>query len=101
MGMRAGSNRSLALTNVVTTMKQIDLDTAKADFLSLVDSVSKGETFVITISGKPVAKLSPLAEPERKKIKFGALKGKIHMPDDFDAPLPDWLLDAFEGKDEK
>jgi len=82
-------------------MKEIDLDTAKADFLSLVESVSGGETVVITISGKPVAKLSPLAEPKRTKIKFGALKGKLHVPDDFDAPLPDWLLDAFEGKDEK
>ena len=30
--------------------------------------------------------------------KPGALKGKIWVADDFDE-TPDWLLDAFEGKD--
>lgn len=28
---------------------------------------------------------------------FGALKGKIRIADDFDAPLPDEVLRAFEG----
>ncbi len=27
----------------------------------------------------------------------GSMRGQIHIPDDFDDPLPDWLLDAFEG----
>ncbi len=30
--------------------------------------------------------------------KPGALKGKIWVADDFDE-TPDWLIDAFEGKD--
>jgi hypothetical protein len=34
----------------------------------------------------------------RPKIKFGLMKGRIWMADDFNDPLPDWLLDAFEGK---
>ena len=30
----------------------------------------------------------------------GGLEGKIRIAPDFDDPLPDDLLDAFEGKDE-
>lgn len=34
------------------------------------------------------------APPRRR---FGQLKGKLHIGDDFDEPLPDDLLDLFEG----
>lgn len=34
----------------------------------------------------------------RKPRQPGALKGKIWIADDFDV-TPDWLIDAFEGKD--
>ena len=32
-------------------------------------------------------------------IRIGTMKGLLQIPSDFDAPLPDDLLDAFEGKD--
>ncbi|WP_193099264.1 hypothetical protein [Burkholderia sp. Z1] len=31
-------------------------------------------------------------------IQFGVLQGQAWIADDFDAPLPDYLLDAFEGR---
>ncbi|KWF64772.1 hypothetical protein [Burkholderia pseudomultivorans] len=31
-------------------------------------------------------------------VRFGVLRDQIRIPDDFDAPLPDDLLDAFEGR---
>ncbi|MCA8030866.1 hypothetical protein [Burkholderia cepacia] len=30
-------------------------------------------------------------------VRFGVLQGQARIADDFDAPLPDYLLDAFEG----
>ena len=27
----------------------------------------------------------------------GSMQGIFHVPDNFNDPLPDWLLDAFEG----
>ena len=27
----------------------------------------------------------------------GSMRSLIHVPDNFNDPLPDWLLDAFEG----
>jgi prevent-host-death family protein len=81
-------------------MKQINLYEAKTQLSSLVDRAAKGESFVIAKSGTPVARLVPLAEPvpEKKKIRFGGMEGKIFIPDDFDWSTPQWLMDAFEGK---
>jgi hypothetical protein len=41
-----------------------------------------------TLQGKP--------KPARK---LGTFAGQVITPEDFDAPLPDEILDAFEGKD--
>jgi prevent-host-death family protein len=80
--------------------KQVNIYEAKTQLSKLVDKASKGESFVIAKAGTPLARLVPLNDGDRpkKKIAFGSMKGKIWMADDFDAPLPDELLDLFEGK---
>jgi len=48
--------------------------------------------------GKAEAKIVAVdAETKPKKI-IGLLKGKIHVPDDFDEPLSDEIIAEFEGK---
>ncbi len=70
---------------------------AKAHLSELIDKAEAGEEVVITRHGRPVAKLiGAAAKPERRKL--GQLKGQIIIRDEFYAPLPDDLLDAFEGK---
>jgi antitoxin (DNA-binding transcriptional repressor) of toxin-antitoxin stability system len=59
--------------------------------------VARGEEIVIAKSGKPIARLMPLAEV-RSNRRLGGLAGKLQIPEDFDAPLPDDVLDAFEGR---
>ncbi len=78
-------------------MEVINIHEAKTNLSRIVESVSQGEGVIIAKAGKPVARLMPLAAPKRT-IKFGVLAGQISVPDDFDAPLPDELLDLFEGK---
>lgn len=39
----------------------------------------------------------PSASPHRR---FGSMVGQFVVPDDLDAPLPDDVLDAFEGKED-
>jgi prevent-host-death family protein len=87
----------------VKPIKQVNIYEAKTQLSRLVDQASKGESFVIAKAGVPVARLVPLEHTDepKKKFKFGTMKGKIWMADDFDAPLPDWLLDAFEGKSDE
>jgi antitoxin (DNA-binding transcriptional repressor) of toxin-antitoxin stability system len=63
----------------------------------LVDAAASGEEIVIAKAGKPAARLVPM---ERVKVarRFGGLKGKVRIAEDFDAPLPDDVIAAFEGR---
>lgn len=80
-----------------TTM-QVNIYEAKTRLSELVEQASQGETIVIAKAGTPLAKLVPLHEGPKRKIRFGTMKGEIEIADDFDAPLPDDILDAFEGR---
>ena len=51
---------------------------------------------MIAKAGKPAAMLVPVP-PQKNVRKPGAMKGKIRIANDFDAPLPDDLQAAFEG----
>jgi hypothetical protein len=48
---------------------------------------------VIVVEDEPVADVAPARSPRR----FGTLAGQFVVPDDFDAPLPEDVLSAFEG----
>lgn len=71
---------------------------AKAQFSKLLRRATAGEEITITKWGVPVARLVS-AEWHKRKRQLGFYEGTIMIPDDFDAPLPDEILDAFEGKE--
>ncbi len=67
-------------------MKTIQVGRFKAELSSILEAVQKeGETFVIAFGKqhKKIAMLVPYAE-EKKARRFGQLKGKVVIPDDFD-----------------
>ncbi|MEX3858656.1 prevent-host-death family protein [Paraburkholderia youngii] len=78
-------------------MQTVNIHEAKSQFSRLVDAAASGEEIVIAKAGKPAARLVPMeyAKPVRR---FGGLKGKVRIADDFDAPLPDDVIAAFEGR---
>jgi prevent-host-death family protein len=51
--------------------KQMSVDQARKQFSALLDEVSKGASFVIAKSGKPVALLSPIEPRKRDKSRIG------------------------------
>jgi prevent-host-death family protein len=75
----------------------VNIHEAKTQLSRLVEEVEGGREIVIARAGRPVARLVPLATPVRRK-QLGLLRGKIRVSADFDAPLPDEVLAAFEGK---
>ena len=74
-------------------MRVVNIHQAKTHLSKLVEEVEEGEEVIIARAGKPVARLVPLQRPRR----LGLLQGRITVPDDFDAPLPEEVLAAFEG----
>jgi len=74
----------------------INIHDAKTHLSRIVDDVAAGAEVVIAKAGKPMARLVPL-EPKVRPKKLGLLKGRIKVPDDFNAPLPPEVLADFEG----
>jgi prevent-host-death family protein len=78
-------------------MKQVNIHEAKTQFSRLLRRVAAGEEITIMNRGVPVARLVPVPAPEPMR-KLGAYRGTLKITDDFDAPLPDEILDLFEGR---
>ena len=78
-------------------MTKVNVYDAKTNLSRLLDRAAAGEEIVITRHGRPVAKLGPI-RPRKKPRKLGTMKGEIKVSKDFDAPLPDEILAAFEGR---
>jgi prevent-host-death family protein len=70
---------------------------AKTNLSQLVDRAAAGEEIVIAKNGVPQARLVPLARHPSPR-QPGGWEGRVQMADDFDAPLPPELLEAFNGK---
>lgn len=79
--------------NVHETMT-VNVHEAKTHFSKLLARVSAGEEIVIAKAGKPVARLVPVNEKPLDRVP-GSAKGKVWMAPDFDAPLPDEIVDLF------
>lgn len=73
---------------------------AKTQLSRLLRRVATGEEITIANRGVPVARLIPVP-PEKTQRVLGIFRGQFTVPDDFDAPLPDDLLDLFEGRTPK
>ncbi len=69
---------------------------AKTNLSRLLDEVLEGGDVVIARGNRPLARLIPY-RGEKAVRRPGWMKGKIRMADDFDAPLPDDILDSFEA----
>jgi prevent-host-death family protein len=78
-------------------MRTVNIHAAKTQLSRLVDAAAAGEEIIIAKSGKPLARLGPLVDLQRRR-RLGALAGKLRVPEDFDAPLPDEVIDTFEGR---
>nr|HID14694.1 type II toxin-antitoxin system Phd/YefM family antitoxin [Anaerolineae bacterium] len=62
--------------------------------------MATGEEIIIAKANKPIARLVPFVQEQPKRTP-GSARGKIWVAPDFDAPLPDDILAAFEGQDEE
>lgn len=78
-------------------MLNVTVDEIQRDPLKYLRQVEAGETLVIVRSDKAIAELRPIARSKQLR-PFGLCAGEFTVPDDFDAPLPEDLLNTFEGR---
>lgn len=76
---------------------QVNVDEIKKNWPAYLQRVEAGETLVLLKAGKPVAELKPVAPVSGPLRPFGLCVGEFSVPDDFDEPLPETVLGAFEA----
>ena len=89
---------SCANTLVETSFMPIEVNIheAKTHLSKLLHQVMAGEEVIIAKSGVAIARIVPIV-PKKEKRMPGSAKGKFVVPDDFDAPLPEHVLNLFEN----
>jgi prevent-host-death family protein len=78
-------------------METINIHQAKTNLSRLLVRVELGEEIIIANRGVPIAKLVPFRTALDRSASLGQDRGKFVVPDDFNAPLPEEILAAFEG----
>jgi len=76
----------------------VSTEEMQSELPSLIESVKQGETVLITEANQLIAEVKPIAQPKSVGMRpFGLCAGEFVVPDDFDAPLPDDVLESFEA----
>lgn len=75
-------------------MYSLEIPEGQAEFAELLRRVLKGEEVIISQAGTPIVRIVPISEQTLPRIP-GLDRGKVTISSDFDAPLPDDILNAF------
>jgi prevent-host-death family protein len=76
----------------------ITITEAKSQLSRLIREIQDGGQIVIGNAGKPVAILTAYSETQERRELGGWEHEDVWIADDFNAPLPDDLQAAFEGR---
>ncbi|MBI3924293.1 MAG: type II toxin-antitoxin system Phd/YefM family antitoxin [Armatimonadetes bacterium] len=79
-------------------MNMVNIGEAKAHLSEVLRRVEKGETILLARRNRPIAELRPIQEPRSELRPWGLCQGEFVVPSDFNDPVPDDVLDAFEGR---
>jgi antitoxin (DNA-binding transcriptional repressor) of toxin-antitoxin stability system len=79
----------------VVMAMNITLEEASTNLLAWLEQVDRGEEITILKEGRAIARLVPPFQPLPPRVP-GTAAGLITIAPDFDDPLPDDILEAFE-----
>jgi len=78
------------------SMAVVNIHEAKTQLSRLLARVEGGEEIIIARAGRAIARLIPMESAPTQR-QPGSAHGLFTVPDDFDAPLPYEIVDAFES----
>jgi len=78
-------------------MIRVNIADAKAGFSRYLERVENGEIVILCRRNVPIAEIRPIARLPEKPRPVGIDRG-MAIPPSFFEPLPDDLLDAFDGR---
>ena len=75
-------------------IKKVNTHETKTHLSRILAEVENGMEVIICRAGKPIARIIPENKPLRKRTP-GSAKNVIRITEDFDASLPDDILDSW------
>jgi len=78
-------------------MVEVSVEEILQNLPAYLQRVEAGETLIIVRAGQPVAEVKPVVGRPETLRPFGLCAGEFSVPEDFDAPLPEDILHAFES----
>lgn len=79
-------------------MNPISIEDIQRDPLAFLQRLEAGEALVIVRGETPLAEVKPVPPPRTEPRPYGLCAGQFTVPADFDDPLPEEILRAFEGR---
>jgi len=73
---------------------EVNIHEAKTHLSKLIERVTLGEEVIIAKAGRPIARLVAI-KPKRSLRPLGLARGEFVVPEDFDAPMPDFEEDFY------
>ena len=77
---------------------RLNMHEAKTHLSRYVAKLKSGDRIVLCRRNREIAEIRPIVEPSDEPRPIGLGKGLAEIPDSFFEPLPDEILDRFEGK---
>jgi len=75
----------------------VNIYEAKAKLSEFLDLAARGERVLICKRNRPIAELRAVESARTEPRPIGLARGQMVVPDSFFQPLPDDILDAFDG----
>lgn len=80
-------------------MIRLNIHEAKTHLSRYLSRLAAGETILLCKRNVPIAEIRPLPKSNTESRPIGLAKGILEIPSTFFDPLPDHLVDRFEGSE--
>ncbi len=82
----------------IQTMIRLNIHQAKTHLSSYLKALAEGEVIVLCKRNVPIAEIRGIPGRHTEPRPVGLASGEFEVPATFFEPLPDELVDAFEGR---
>jgi antitoxin (DNA-binding transcriptional repressor) of toxin-antitoxin stability system len=77
-------------------MISLNINEIQQDLSTFIKLIQEGNSFIITQADQPIAEIKPIAkQPEKQRRPIGLCQGEFIVPDDFNDPLPEEIINLF------
>ncbi|MEB3885943.1 type II toxin-antitoxin system Phd/YefM family antitoxin [Lyngbya sp. CCY1209] len=80
-------------------MISLNIDDIQKNWSGFIKLIEEGNTLIITQADRPIAEIKPISTstPQKKRRPIGLCEGEFIVPDDFNDPLPEEIIDLFDN----